>query len=71
MFAFIHEVCGKPAFYLSEMPKRGERVSSAAVVVMRGERPQPGDPILCGSCGEPVTGTGNGNLPTANVREVA
>lgn len=50
MKAYIHSVCGKPAFYLENDPKEGDLVRAEDCIYPGGGRPKNGERIICGSC---------------------
>lgn len=46
--------CGKPAFYLKRKPLVGEEVLASDAILLNGNTPKQGDPIICGSCRRPL-----------------
>jgi len=54
-FVYIHEKCGKPAFYLTEMPAAYSYVRAKIVRTLSGGRVVFGEIIRCGSCGEGIS----------------
>lgn len=45
--------CDKPAIQVSVLPGRYE-IAAETVRKLNGQRPNRGDPMVCGSCGQPV-----------------
>lgn len=45
--------CGKPALGVRAMPSRYE-LAADNVLRLDGTAPRRGDPVLCGSCGQPL-----------------
>lgn len=64
-YAYIHEACGKPAFYMEDKPRAGQMASAKGIHHPDGTPAVNGTPIACGSCGKPIS-----NLSTNAVREV-
>lgn len=71
-FEYVHDDifysagCGKPAFYLQQMPLPLDVIKSDGAQLLDGRTPEPSSPIICGSCGEPIL-----NLFTKCVRRRA
>jgi len=51
-YVYIHPECGKPAFFLTERPKYGERTDSKKATHLDGSPIKHGELMKCGSCGE-------------------
>jgi hypothetical protein len=64
-YEYIHDQCGKPAFYLSHRPMTGTLVQSSGVTLVNGDPAKFGQPIVCGSCGLQIHG-----LETRCVRKI-
>lgn len=60
-FAYIHQLCGKPAFFMEENPDHEPR--SYQVELPDGTKPVPGSYMVCGSCGEKL-----GRITRVNVK---
>ena len=44
--------CMNIAFYLKPNVAPGQRIQAKHVTLLNKRKPQPGDPIICGSCGK-------------------
>lgn len=56
-YILIHELgCKKPAFYYLKLPVYGDPLSSANARLLDGSIPASGENVICGSCGEILTG---------------
>lgn len=55
-FAYMHELCGAPAFFLEKAPDPDdvEQPRSYDVELPDGTKPKPYSVMVCGSCGEPL-----------------
>jgi hypothetical protein len=52
LIPLIHAVCGEPAMmYESEQALPGAIILARYAVLLDGTAPQPGDAMICGSCG--------------------
>ncbi len=54
MRAYRCEKCEGVAFYITNEPKSGERVSSSQAMLIDGGTPEYGSPMVCGSCQAPI-----------------
>ena len=54
MISVIHKGCGEVAFYFKERVHSGEIIKSSNVINIDGTQAQPGDQIICGTCGTPL-----------------
>jgi hypothetical protein len=53
MVKIIHKECGGVAFFYDHRPTRGEAGPLARhATLLNGEKPQPADLVVCGSCGK-------------------
>ena len=63
MIALHHIACGRVAFYAEEGAlDRGVRASE--VVLLSGRKPDVGTAVVCGSCGQRITGQGLMTIPS-------
>lgn len=53
-YKYLHEACANTAFYLYESVKANEPINSTNIVTPDGREFNPGDAIICFSCGKPV-----------------
>ncbi len=69
MIALHHVLCGKTAFFVAnqEALDRGARASD--VTLVDGRKPDVGTAIVCGSCGQRITGQGLMTLPGPDRRD--
>lgn len=47
-----HNTCGEPVFVYSHMPETGEVMHSSDALLPNGDKPFPGDKIICPKCGD-------------------
>lgn len=57
MVRVIHKQCGKVAFYFNRKLKFAEYIDSSNLILLDGSSPEPGDDMICGSCGEHIGGS--------------
>lgn len=62
-FAYMHGLCGKPAFFMDDWVVGLVGTSSHNVELPDGTKPLPGSYMVCGSCGEAL-----GRLLSSNVK---
>jgi len=54
-YVYIHEECGKPAFFSDREMKISEAWRGDYFVLPDGSNPVGGEQIVCGSCGKPMS----------------
>ena len=54
-FVLIHQLCGKPAFGLTERPAPGSALSSAVARHLDGKPMETGARVVCESCEVPFS----------------
>ena len=52
--AFYHRDRQHIAFYYDHHPQAGEELLPQHFQALDGTQPRPGDPLHCGTCGEPL-----------------
>ena len=56
LYAYIHQECGKPAFYYDHLPLAGEQRSYGEAAHINGDPMEDCGPRFCDSCGYWLTG---------------
>ena len=54
-YRYIHTECSNTAFYLTHLPKAGEKFMASNVVNNDGSYPKEGEKVVCGSCRKDIT----------------
>ena len=52
---FIHEKCGKEAFYYDHLPRSGEKLDPVCATLLDGSKPVSGTKAVCGSCDREIS----------------
>ncbi|MDO8671228.1 MAG: hypothetical protein Q7O66_07325 [Dehalococcoidia bacterium] len=69
MIALHHVLCGHVAFYVTGQEALDSGARASDVVLLDGRKPDAGTAIVCGSCGQRITGQGLMTLPGPDRRE--
>lgn len=56
-YYLLHSACGQTAFFFTKKPEYGDPVSAETIIKIDGTQPIPGEDIVCGSCGESLSGS--------------
>lgn len=54
----VHRSCGNPGLLSNRELKEGDEVLAEYFILPNGEKPEDGDSIVCGNCGEQITDPG-------------
>ncbi|MHA1815034.1 MAG: hypothetical protein ACTSX1_03435 [Candidatus Heimdallarchaeaceae archaeon] len=54
MIRVIHKECGKIAFYILKKWEVGDPITTSNVVLLNGEPPNIGTPVICQNCNHPI-----------------